>query len=117
MEITCTKKFRDASSKAQRHFSPAHCLNHTVKMGPIVKRRKLDKFRAPAVEELTFDPSARSEYLTGFSKRKQARKDHARETAVKLAKEERIRDRKQVCMDQHENRSKSKDYKLGLDSH
>lgn len=65
-------------------------------MAPISKKRRLNDRHGP-IEELTFDPSARSEYLTGFSKRKQARKEHARETAARIAKEEKLRERKQVC--------------------
>lgn len=46
--------------------------------------------------EITFDPDARQEYLSGFHKRKEARKKRARETAVKKEKEERVVARKQV---------------------
>ena len=60
-------------------------------MAPIAKRRKLDK-----VEEITFDPAARQEYLTGFHKRKQQRIQHAREIAEKREKEEKVRERRQV---------------------
>jgi len=63
-------------------------------MAPISKRRKLDS-KQPS--EIIFDPSARQEYLSGFHKRKEARRENARETAAKEAKEERVRDRRQVC--------------------
>lgn len=63
-------------------------------MAPATKRRKLD---AHQVDAITFDPSARQEYLTGFHKRKEARKQNARDTAAKLAKEEKVQQRKQVC--------------------
>lgn len=49
-----------------------------------------------AIEEITFDKDARSEYLTGFHKRKQARIKHAQEVAEQKAREERIEVRKQV---------------------
>ncbi|KXS95044.1 hypothetical protein AC578_127 [Pseudocercospora eumusae] len=62
-------------------------------MAPIGKKRKRDDRYGP-IEELTFDPEARQEYLTGFSKRKQARKDHAKEVAIKREKEEKIKERR-----------------------
>ncbi|KAI5358354.1 Putative nucleolar protein [Septoria linicola] len=66
-------------------------------MAPPSKRRKVDALRRQKpVEELTFSIDARQEYLTGFSKRKQARKEQAREQAIKEAKEEKIRDRKEL---------------------
>jgi ribosomal RNA-processing protein 17 len=66
-------------------------------MAPVAKRRKIDVIRRQKpVEELTFSIDDRQEYLTGFSKRKTARKEQAREQAIREAKEERIRDRKEV---------------------
>ncbi|KAF7192640.1 Ribosomal RNA-processing protein 17 [Pseudocercospora fuligena] len=62
-------------------------------MAPSGKKRKRDD-RYGQIEELTFNPEARQEYLTGFSKRKQARKDHAKEVAIKREKEEKIKERK-----------------------
>lgn len=61
-------------------------------MAPATKRRRLEQ----QPEEITFDPSARQEYLTGFHKRKEARKQHARDTAAKKEKEEKVKERKQV---------------------
>ena len=61
-------------------------------MGPHAKKRKL----AAPVEEITFDPAERQQFLTGFRKRKQARVRHAQEIAEKRAREERIHDRKKV---------------------
>ncbi|ROW09011.1 hypothetical protein VMCG_02687 [Cytospora schulzeri] len=58
---------------------------------PAPKKRK-----ASAVEEITFDNTARQEYLTGFHKRKVQRQKHAQEEAVKRAREERIVFRKQI---------------------
>ena len=62
-------------------------------MAPLTKKRRLDS-QQPA--ELNFDVSARQEYLSGFHKRKVARKENARETAIKRDKEERVVQRKQV---------------------
>lgn len=73
-------------------------------MAPPTKRRKIDALRRQKpVEELTFSVDARQEYLTGFSKRKQARKEHAREQAIKEAKEEKIRDRKEVSLSRRQS--------------
>jgi hypothetical protein len=60
-------------------------------MAPSNKRKRTNQ-----IEEITFDPSARQEYLTGFHKRKQQRIEHAREAAVKREKEERVEERRQV---------------------
>ncbi|KAM3414500.1 hypothetical protein BST61_g9660 [Cercospora zeina] len=66
-------------------------------MAPPAKRRKLDPLRRQKpIEELTFSVDARQEYLTGFSKRKQARKEQAKEHAIKMAKEEKVRERKEL---------------------
>lgn len=59
---------------------------------PPPKKRKV----AHAIEEITFDKDARTEYLTGFHKRKQARIKHAQQIAEQKAREERIAIRKQV---------------------
>lgn len=59
---------------------------------PPKRRRKA----APAIEEITFDPHAREDYLTGFHKRKLQRAKHAREEAVKREREEKITARKLV---------------------
>lgn len=58
---------------------------------PPSKKRKVH-----AIEEISFDNSAREEYLTGFHKRKVQRQKHAQEEAAKRAREERIELRKQV---------------------
>ena len=60
-------------------------------MAPVAKRRKIDQ-----VEEITFNPEARQEYLTGFHKRKLQRIENARELAAKRDKEERVKARKEV---------------------
>lgn len=62
-------------------------------MPPATKRRKIE---VTAVEEITFDLSARQEYLTGFHKRKLQRAKHAQEAAEKRAKAEKVEHRKQV---------------------
>ncbi|KAH6850725.1 nucleolar protein 12-domain-containing protein [Chaetomium sp. MPI-CAGE-AT-0009] len=62
---------------------------------PPPKKRKTTH----AIEEITFDKDARSEYLTGFHKRKQARIKHAQEVAEQKAREERIEIRKQIRED------------------
>ena len=65
----------------------------SVKMAPNAKRRKLT---ASTVEEVSWDPTARQEYLTGFHKRKVQRTKHAQEAAGRRARAERIDDRKKV---------------------
>ncbi|SMQ52331.1 unnamed protein product [Zymoseptoria tritici ST99CH_1A5] len=64
-------------------------------MAPPFKRRKIAPLSSQPAE-LTFDPSARQEYLSGFSKRKTARKEHAREQAIKRDKEEKVKERAQL---------------------
>ncbi|KAG7289098.1 hypothetical protein NEMBOFW57_005461 [Staphylotrichum longicolle] len=59
---------------------------------PPPKKRKATH----AIEEITFDKDARTEYLTGFHKRKQARIKHAQEIAEQKAREEKIEMRKQI---------------------
>lgn len=61
---------------------------------PPPKKRKVF-----AIEEISFDNSAREEYLTGFHKRKVQRQKHAQEEAAKTARAEKIEFRKQVCFD------------------
>jgi hypothetical protein len=59
---------------------------------PPPKKRKITH----KIEEITFDKDARTEYLSGFRKRKQARIKEAKEIAAKKEREERIEMRKQV---------------------
>ncbi len=59
---------------------------------PLPKRRKI----APAIEEITFDPAARQDYLSGFHKRKQQRIRHAKDDAVKRDRDTKLEARKQV---------------------
>ena len=68
-------------------------------MAPPDKRRKIGMRlgRTAAVEEVTFDNSARQEYLTGFHKRKVQRAKHGAEAAGRRAKEEKREARKTVC--------------------
>jgi ribosomal RNA-processing protein 17 len=58
---------------------------------PPKKRKTVHK-----IEEITFDKDSRTEYLSGFRKRKQARIKQAQEIAAKKEREERIEMRKQV---------------------
>lgn len=60
---------------------------------PPSKKRRTNK---SGIEEISFDFDARSEYLTGFHKRKVQRAKAAQEQAARLAREERITTRKQV---------------------
>lgn len=62
-------------------------------MAPPGKRRKVE---AKQVEEISFDPEARQEYLSGFHKRKLQRAEHGREVAQKKAKEVAVQERKEV---------------------
>lgn len=66
----------------------------TTPLLPSGKRRK----SAPTIEEITFDTSAREDYLTGFHKRKLQRAKHAKEEAAKKEREEKIAARKIVCL-------------------
>ena len=60
-------------------------------MGKPIKRRKVS-----TVEEISFDTTAREEFLTGFHKRKQQRILQAREQAARREREEKIKERKRV---------------------
>ncbi|KAG6356550.1 hypothetical protein INS49_014423 [Diaporthe citri] len=62
---------------------------------PPSKKRKATH----TVEEISFDNTARQEYLTGFHKRKVQRQKHAQEEAAKRAREEKIEFRKQLRED------------------
>ena len=59
---------------------------------PYKKRRKA----IPSIEEISFNSSAREDYLTGFHKRKVQRAKRAKEEAVKREREERITARRLV---------------------
>ncbi|KAI9819064.1 MAG: hypothetical protein M1832_004106 [Thelocarpon impressellum] len=61
-------------------------------MAPPAKRRKTSS----AVEVISFDFDARSEYLTGFHKRKLQRIKHAQEEAAKKERIERLEQRKKL---------------------
>ncbi|KAH6663669.1 putative ribosomal RNA-processing protein 17 [Halenospora varia] len=56
------------------------------------KKRKIEH----KIEEISFDNAARADYLTGFHKRKVARAKAAQLQAEKMAKEEKIKIRKQL---------------------
>ena len=60
---------------------------------PPSKKRKRP---TPTIEEIKFDALSRTDYLTGFHRRKQARIKHAREVSAQKDREEKIRMRKVV---------------------
>ncbi|KAI1096868.1 nucleolar protein 12-domain-containing protein [Rostrohypoxylon terebratum] len=60
---------------------------------PPSKKRKVQH----SLEELKFDNDARSDYLTGFHKRKLQRIKNAQEQAAHRARQEKIEFRKQAC--------------------
>ncbi|EFY97598.1 nucleolar protein 12 [Metarhizium robertsii] len=62
---------------------------------PPSKKRKTTS----TIEEISFDDDARTEYLTGFHKRKQQRIKHAQEEAAKRARQEKLETRKQIRED------------------
>ncbi|KAI9697593.1 MAG: hypothetical protein M1836_004543 [Candelina mexicana] len=62
-------------------------------MAPAAKRRRI---AGPTLEEITFDFDARSDYLTGFHKRKLQRIKHAQEEAAKKERVNRIEERKRM---------------------
>ena len=59
---------------------------------PPKKRRKVD----PKVEEITFNPKDRQDYLSGFHKRKVQRQKQAQAEAVRKEREEKLAARKVV---------------------
>lgn len=59
------------------------------------KKRK----NAHAIEEISYDPEARSDYLTGFHKRKLQRQKIAQEQLAKQARQEKIDARREVSYD------------------
>ncbi|ERS98634.1 hypothetical protein HMPREF1624_05421 [Sporothrix schenckii ATCC 58251] len=66
------------------------------------KKRKADY----AIEEINFDDSARSDYLTGFHKRKVQRQKQAQEIATEKARQEKIAFRKEASKQSPEQRQK-----------
>ncbi|KAF2084241.1 hypothetical protein K490DRAFT_76026 [Saccharata proteae CBS 121410] len=61
------------------------------------------RVKTQAVEEVTFDDSARAEYLTGFHKRKQERIKHSQQLAAKREREERVAQRKEIRQQRKED--------------
>jgi Nucleolar protein 12 (25kDa) len=86
---------RDSQKFGQQSQGLVEIAFTTESMPPPAKRRKPDSV---AVEEITFDPTARQDYLTGFHKRKLQRAKHAQEIAEKKARAERIKERRKVNM-------------------
>ncbi|KAL3445704.1 nucleolar protein 12-domain-containing protein [Aspergillus insuetus] len=76
-------------------------------MGPHSKKRKLNA----QVEEITFDPDARQQFLTGFRKRKQQRIKHAQEVAVQKAREAKREDRRKM------REERSAEFERALEEH
>ena len=60
---------------------------------PPKKRRKVN----PKIEEITFNPTDRQDYLSGFHKRKVQRQKQAQAEAIKRGREEKLAARKTVC--------------------
>lgn len=60
-------------------------------MAPPSKKRKI-----ATIPEISFDPAAREEYLTGFHKRKLARQKLAEEENAKKERAEKLRFRAEV---------------------
>ena len=75
-------------------------------MAPPSKKRKISKIKTAAVAEITFDPAAREEYLTGFHKRKLQRIKHAQEENAKKAHEEKLRFRRELRQQRKEDVAK-----------
>ena len=66
---------------------------HTVAtVAPPKKKRKVDS----KIEEITFNPKDRQDYLSGFHKRKVQRQKQAQAEAVKREREEKLAARKAV---------------------
>ena len=74
------------------NFTLAHIF--TMRNGPPPSKKR--KIKTITEEKIDFDPAAREEYLTGFHKRKLARRKHAEEEAAKKEKEEKLRFRREV---------------------
>ena len=91
-----SKILRQATSDS---YTPSR-RHRAKKMPPPTKRRRTEP---TVVEEITFDPSARQEYLTGFHKRKVQRAKHAQAAAERTMREERLVGRRKVeiCYSQH----------------
>lgn len=70
--------------RPKRSFLPPVSHSH--------KKRKTEH----KIEEISFDDEKRADYLTGFHKRKVARAKQAQVEAEKMAREERVKFRKQV---------------------
>lgn len=108
-EILAAKSFLDLAAKIILMLNEVgtpykllvEALNHASMLGKrkpsaslisMKKRRK----STPSIEEISFDFSAREDYLTGFHKRKLQRIKHAKLEAAKKERQERIAARKIV---------------------
>ncbi|KAL4881399.1 nucleolar protein 12-domain-containing protein [Aspergillus karnatakaensis] len=75
--------------------------------GAFSKKRKLNS----RVEEITFDDTAREQFLTGFRRRKQQRIKHAQEVAAQKAREAKREDRKRM------REERNADFERALEEH
>ena len=84
--------------KEGRTFLPAQDMfaKPRPKKSPLPPAPSKKRKAAHTIEEISFDNTARADYLTGFHKRKVQRQKHAQEEAAKRARQERIELRKQV---------------------
>ena len=89
--VSANSVFRPSTFEKFKIFSNTNTNFAQRNMAPVAKRRKVEQ-----VEEITFNPEARQEYLTGFHKRKLQRIENARDAAAKREKEERVKARKEV---------------------
>lgn len=67
---------------------------YTMRSAPPPNKKR--KIKTVHEEKIDFDPAAREEYLTGFHKRKLARRKFAEDENAKKEKEEKLRFRKEV---------------------
>lgn len=102
LNLSCTPRFR-RSILLPRHppypllsQHPHHHKSIAMPHRTIARGRKVKPIVAPKTLELNFDVAARQDYLTGFTKRKQARIAAAREAAVAREKQQRVAERAQL---------------------
>lgn len=99
-EIISTMKLKSLiASPTSKHTTRTPVVSKTMvhprtkkDLGPPPKKRKVN----PSIPEITFDSTARADYLTGFHKRKVQRIKHSQDNAIKRAKEEKIEQRADV---------------------
>jgi Nucleolar protein 12 (25kDa) len=84
------------TSYAEQLIAKAPPPPHSMRP-PSMRRKTGDA----TIENITFDPEARQDYLTGFHKRKLQRAKHAKDVAEKKVRAERIEERRKACLLQH----------------